>query len=57
MTEDQLLTLDAAIWGFLSGALSSTAETIFKCAEMLRGFDAWRRIVRFLDHGSEIRLE
>ena len=57
MTEDQLLTLDAAIWGFLSGALSGTAETIFKRAEMLRGFDAWRRIVRFLDHGSEIRLE
>ncbi len=57
MTEDQLLMIDAAIWGFLSSALSGTAETIFKRAEMLRGFDAWRRLVRFLDHGSEIRLE
>ena len=57
MTEEQLFLVDAAIYGFLSGALTGTAETIFKRAGMLRGFDAWRKIVRFIDHGSEIRLE
>ena len=57
MTEDQLLNMNAAIWGFLSGALHGTAETIFKRAEDLNGIEAWRRIVRFIDHGREIRLE
>ena len=57
LTEDQILTMNAAIWGFLSGALHGTAETIFKRAEPLNGIESWRRIVRFIDHGREIRLE
>ncbi len=57
LTEEQLLNVNAAIWGFLSGAVSGTAETIFKRADTLNGIDAWRRLVRYVDHGKEIRLE
>ena len=57
LTEEQLLNVNAAIWGFLSGAVSGTAETIFKRADTLNGIDAWRRLVRYVDHGKEIRFE
>ncbi len=57
LTEEQVMMADAAIWGFLSSALTNSAETIFKGAETLRGFDAWRRITRYIDHGRSIRLE
>ena len=49
--------LNAAIWGFLSNCISGEAETIFKRAESLNGLDAWRRLVRHIDHGRAIRLE
>jgi hypothetical protein len=57
MTEEQLDTINAAVWGFLSGCLSSEAEAVFKRAEELNGFDAWRRVCRYIDHGRGIRLE
>ena len=56
LDEEQVLTVNAAMWGFLSTALSGAAEVIFKGAEPLNGLDAWRRIVRYIDHGKEIRL-
>ncbi len=57
LTEEQVLNLNAAIWGFLSGAVSGTAEIIFKRAETLNGIDAWRRLAHYVEHGKEIRLE
>ena len=57
MTDTQVLTVNAELWGFLSGALSGTAETMFKRAETLNGLDAWRRMARFVDNGRAIRLE
>ena len=30
---------------------------MFKQAETLNGIDAWRRVVRYIDHGRSIRLE
>ncbi len=54
---EQALMLNAALWGFLSAAISGTAETIFKGAKTLNGIDAWRRLARFIDHGKAIRLE
>ncbi len=57
MTEEQVLMVNASIWGFLSGALEGTAETMFKRAESLNGLDAWRRMARYIDHGRAIRLE
>ncbi len=53
----QVQTLNAAIWGFLSGAVSGTAETMFKGASTLNGLDAWRRLARSVDHGRAMRLE
>ena len=35
MTQEQVFTVDVAVYGFLSGALSGTAETIFKRTGML----------------------
>ena len=49
--------LNGAVWGFLSLCVSGEAQTIFKQAETLHGFEAWRRLVRYTDHGRAIRLE
>ena len=49
--------INAAIWGFLSNCVSAEAETMFKRAETLNGLDAWRRLIRHIDHGRSIRLE
>ena len=49
--------LNGAVWGFLSNCLSGEVQTIFKKADTLMGIDAWRRIVRFIGHGRDIRLE
>ncbi len=55
--EDMLEVLNGGVWGFLSNCLSGEAETMFKQAKTLHGIDAWRRVVRFIDHGRSIRLE
>ncbi len=57
LNDEQIATVNAAIRGFLSGVLSGLAETLFKRAEMLNGLDAWRRMVRHIDHGRPIQLE
>ena len=52
--------LNCALWGFLSNCLSGEAEIIFRqggTATVNKGVDAWRRIVRYIDHGRGIRLE
>ena len=56
LDERQREVLNTAIWGFLSNCIFGEAETIFKRAESLHGLDAWRRIVRHIDHGRSIRL-
>ena len=48
---------NTAVWGFLSTALSGSAETLFKRAEMLNGLDAWRLVTHHINHGKAIRLE
>ena len=57
LTEEQAMNLNAQIWGFLSGCLEGSAEVMFKRAAWLNGIDAWRRVVRQVDHGRAIRLE
>ncbi|MDP7400242.1 MAG: hypothetical protein QF541_25495, partial [Lentisphaeria bacterium] len=57
LTEEQILVVNAAMWGFLSPAVSGTAETMLKRAEPLNGLDAWRRITRFTEHVRPMRLE
>ncbi len=56
LTHDQVLNVNAALWGFLRGVVSGTAETMFKRSDRLNGLDAWRRLIRHIDHGREIRL-
>ena len=56
MTAGQILNLNAALWGFLSCVVSGSADTMFKRATRLNGIDAWRRLVRHIDHGRELRL-
>jgi hypothetical protein len=50
-------TLNSALWGFLSACVSGEAQTFFKKANKMNGIDAWRRLIRFIDHGRNIRLE
>ena len=57
LDDEQALKVNAQLWGFLSGCFAGTAETMFKRAEVLNGVDAWRRIVRHVDHGKAIYLE
>ena len=57
LTEDQIMMVNAGIWGFLAACLTGSAESLFERAEMLNGLDAWRRVVRHIDHGREIHLE
>ena len=33
------------------------AATIFRGAEEMNGFEAWRRLVRYVEHGRPIRLQ
>jgi len=57
MTPEQVELLNSTVWGFISGCVSGEAETVFKRADELNGLDAWRRLVRFIDHGRGIRLD
>ena len=57
LSSEQAMAVNSQIWGFLSGCLRGTAETMFRRAECLNGIDAWRRLVRQVDHGRGIRLE
>ncbi len=57
LDDEQAIIVNAALWGFLSAAVSGTAEAIFKGAGSLNGIDAWRRLVRFINHGKALRLE
>ena len=57
LAPEQAIAVNSQIWGFLSGCFRGTAETMFRRAECLNGIDAWRRLVRQVDHGRGIRLE
>ena len=57
LTEEQALSVNAQIWGFFPGCLYGTAYVIFKQTDWNDGGDAWRRIVRQVDHGRLIRHE
>ena len=57
LTEEQAMAAKAKIWGFLSGCFHGTADKMFRRAECLNGIDVWRRLVRQVDNGREIRLE
>ena len=53
----QCQTINAAVWGSLSGCLSGQAELMFKRSPMLNGLGAWRRIVRMIGSSLPLKLE
>ena len=59
VTEDQASNLQTQIWGFLCAVVSGSADTMFKradeCVGAMNGIDAWRRLVRHIDHGRALR--
>ena len=57
LSAHQQLNLNSAIYSFLAIAVSGEANIIFRGAEEMNGFDAWRRIVRYIEHGRPIRLQ
>ena len=56
LTEEQALSVNSHIWGFLSGCLTGTADVMFRLAAWFNEIDAWRIMVRQVDHGRTIRL-
>ena len=57
LDQPRIANLNSSIWGFLSACISGEAETIFKGADALQGIDAWRRLIAYIDHGKNIKLE
>ena len=61
MTEEQAANLTTQLWGFLAAVVSGSADTMFKRADKsvgeMNGIDAWRRLVRHIDHGLSLRLD
>jgi hypothetical protein len=61
MTEDQAASMVTQVWGFLAAVVSGSADTMFKRADLvvgeMNGVDAWRRLVRHIDHGADSRLD
>ena len=57
LNEEQALSTNSQILGFLSGCLTGTADVMFRRADWLNGIDAWRIMARQVDHGRSIRLE
>ena len=54
---DHTEALNTAVWGFLGNCITGEADVMYKQAAQCNGIDAWRRIVRFIDSGRDIRLE
>ena len=50
-------SLNSAVWGFLNNCLTGDALVMLEQAEVCAGLDAWRRIIRLIDSGRNIRLE
>jgi hypothetical protein len=57
MTADLLESADGQLWGFMSNAVSAEADTILKGADDINGFDACRRLIRYITHGANIKFE
>jgi hypothetical protein len=61
LTEEQGANLNTQLWGFLQAIVSGSAQTMFQRAEEsigeMNGIDAWRRLIRHIDHGRDLRLD
>ena len=57
MDNARMENANASIWGFLGNCVSAEAHTIFLTSPKLQGIDVWRKIIRFIDHGKDIKLE
>ena len=42
LTEDQQMIMNGQLWGFLAAAVSGSADSLFKGADIMQGIDAWR---------------
>ena len=57
MDVSRMENANASIWGFLGICVSAEAHTIFLTSAKLQGIDVWRKIIRFIDHGKDIKFE
>ena len=57
MTPTLLESVNGQCWGFLSNAVSAEADTVYKGADDRNGFDAWRRLTRYITHGASTKLK
>ena len=57
MSEKDLITSNAVIYGFLNTATYGDADDIMMSVPELEGFEAWRMLCRHIDSGRAIRLD
>ena len=57
MTFQQVVIVNAALYGFLSAAVSVSAGTLFDGATRPNGLDAWRRLTRYINQNKGTRVE
>ncbi len=61
LTEEQAANLNTQLWGLLQAVVSGSAQTMFQRADEsigeMNGIDAWRRLIRHIDHGRDLRLD
>ena len=57
LTFEQVVIVNAAIYGFLSAAVSGSAETMFDGAVRPNGLDGWRRLTHYINQNKGIRVE
>ncbi len=57
LADATLIQVGGVVWGFLNMALKKEALTCFKGAATLNGLDAWRRVVRHVRRGKNVRLD
>jgi hypothetical protein len=55
--ERQQSELQSQLWSFLAPCLTGSAKTMFGKAPQCNGLDAWRRAIRQIDGGLDLRLE
>ena len=50
---DHMAEPDTAVWRCLSNCTGGETKVLFKQTGRLEGIQAWRRILRFIDHSSD----
>ena len=57
LDKEQVIVVNAAIWGFIAAVVSGSADTLFMGCDRLSGLGGWNRVARYISHGEKVYLE